>query len=80
MPFELRELAMFIFKNENRDVERNQATHQGNTKVDGKEYYVNCWVKEGKNGKFFSCTLTLKEQKPAPAEDTMNVGDDEIPF
>ncbi|REK56662.1 MAG: hypothetical protein DWQ49_09840 [Bacteroidetes bacterium] len=79
MAFELNENQMMIFRNRNRDAERNQCTHVGSVKVDGKEYWVNCWLKEGKNGKFFSCALNRKEEKPATTVPDTEI-DDDIPF
>jgi len=62
MAFELREGQMFIFKNEHAVEGKNHPTHTGNLKVGGKEYRVSCWIKEGKNGRFFSCSVKDKEE------------------
>lgn len=56
-----------IFKNERKQNER-QPDYNGSINVEGKEYYISCWIKESKSGnKFFSASLTAKEeQRPAP--------------
>lgn len=85
MAFELQEGQMFIFTNKGRDAERNQATHNGSVKIDGVEYWVNCWIKDGKNGRFFSCNLKEKEEKyQKPETPTKRHGEDDfdedVPF
>jgi len=73
-----------LFRNE-RKTQDNHPTHTGSINIEGKEYYLNAWVKDGKSGKFFSMSVKPKEQpaqqaKPAqqaPAADDFN---DDIPF
>jgi len=76
--FQIQEKQMFIFRKKG-EIINNRATHNGSTMIDGKEYWVNCWVKQGTNGQFFSCTLQLKDEQPTrtvPADDF----EDDIPF
>jgi hypothetical protein len=42
-----------IFKN-NKKTEEKQPDYTGSINVEGKEYSVSLWIKEGKAGKFFS--------------------------
>lgn len=42
--------------------EPNHADHRGSCMIEGKEYWINAWVKEGKYGKFFS--LSFREKQP----------------
>lgn len=88
--FEMREGQMFIFSNDKRENE-NQPSHTGNLKLNGKEMQVSCWVKDGKNGRFFSCKV---QEKGAFSKNNSNNGnqqqqddngsdnnfDDDIPF
>lgn len=73
-----------IFKNERKQNER-QPDYNGTVNVEGKEYYISCWIKESQAGKkFFSASLTAKEeQRPAPkalsAEPTFEI-DEDLPF
>jgi uncharacterized protein (DUF736 family) len=70
-----------------RNEDRQSPTHpefKGNGVVDGKEYWANCWVNTGDDGKkYFSISLKPKEQKKvasksAPTEEAPF--DDDIPF
>lgn len=55
-----------IFKNDRKQNER-QPDYNGTINVEGKEYFISCWIKESQSGKkFFSTSLTAKEQPQAP--------------
>jgi hypothetical protein len=61
MAYELKELQGSLFTNERKEKE----THpdwQGTCKVDGKEYWISAWEKEGAKGKFFSLAFKSKDQ------------------
>ena len=65
-----------LFKNES-DNEKAPA-YKGKINVDGKEYELAAWIREGKKGKFMS----LKVQEPRekkPAKDFADIADD-VPF
>ncbi len=55
--------------------------YEGSAMIDGKEYWLSGWVKEGRNGKFFSLAFKPKEAKrqttSKPARPT---DDDSVPF
>lgn len=69
-----------IFKNDRKENER-QPDYNGTINVEGKEYYISCWIKESQAGKkFFSTSLTAKEQiqqAPKPAAPSF---DSDVPF
>ena len=71
-----------IFKNDRKENER-QPDYNGTINVEGKEYYISCWIKESQAGKkFFSTSLTAKEQvqqapQPKPAAQSY---DNDMPF
>lgn len=66
-------------------------THAGQCTVDGKDYWISAWVKDGRDGsRFFSLAFKPMEQRggnapppsqqrpsPAPAADDLS---DDIPF
>lgn len=64
-------------------------SHSGQCLIDGKEFWISAWVKEGPTGRFFSLSFKPKLQSdrsspptggandPRPAKDEFN---DEIPF
>lgn len=78
MAFEMRELSGSLFKNEKKTEEKHPQM-QGSCLIDGVEYYISAWTKEGTKGRFQSLAFKRKDAKPdakpAPADD-----DDSIPF
>ena len=78
-----------IFKNDKKTAE-NQPDYRGKINVDGKEWEISLWVKEGqKAGKYFSAAIKEPWVKPyeiqAPAKpvqtNLMNETDDDgLPF
>jgi len=71
-----------LFSNDKKDNER--APHyKGNITVDGKDYWLSAWVKEGKSGKFMGLAVSPKEEyKAKPSERSKATGfdSDEMPF
>jgi len=64
-----------LFKNDVGDNPKRPA-YKGKIDVDGKEYQLAGWLREGKSGKFISLKIDDKAAaKPAAKEET-----DEIPF
>jgi hypothetical protein len=67
-----------LFKNDRKQQE-NHADYQGAVNVEGKDFYLNAWVREGKNGKYFSLSVKPKQ----PRRDGMDQSDpfsDSVPF
>jgi hypothetical protein len=69
-----------LFRNDNktRDTDRDYA---GSATIDGVEYWMSGWIKEGKRGKFMTFAFTPKHQEKSAAKSGAAVPfNDEIPF
>lgn len=55
-----------IFKNDRREKD-SHPNGKGTALIDGVEYWVSSWTKDGAKGKFQSLSFTRKEAKNAPA-------------
>jgi hypothetical protein len=69
-----------LFKNDRKDGERDR-DYSGSITVEGREYWLNGWIKQGKQAKFISLALKPKDataatSKPTPSKDL----NDEVPF
>ena len=72
-----------LFKND-RKTESKHPDYNGSITVDGVEYWLSAWIKEGQKGKFMSLSVKPKEekvQKPAaPARQPAYDDADPPPF
>lgn len=51
-----------LFKNE-RKSQANHPDYQGRCEVDGKEWRISAWIKEGKRGKFMGLSFQVPQEK-----------------
>jgi hypothetical protein len=58
-----------LFKNTNKRDDKD-ADYSGSVNIDGREFWLNGWIKEGAKGKFFSGTV--KPKAPPPAEQSIS--------
>jgi len=81
MAYEIRELSGSLFKNEKKTEEKHPQM-QGSCLIEGIEYWVSAWTKEGTKGRWQSLSFKRKDAKsdakPAPA--SIEQMDDDIPF
>ena len=57
-----------LFKSDKIENERSPQ-YKGNITVDGKDYWISAWIKEGKSGKFMGLAVSPKEEyKPKTSE------------
>ena len=79
--FEQRDNSGSIFKNEDRKTDKHPHG-TGTAMIDGVEYWVSAWTKEGKKGKFQSLAFKRKEERTSSGI-KRNAGiddEDKIPF
>lgn len=67
-----------LFKNTDKATDKHP-DYGGTINVEGKEYWLNAWIKEGKKGKFMSLAVKPKDAKPA-AKQKPDDDDPDIPF
>ena len=81
MAYEIRELSGSLFKNEKKTEEKHPQM-QGSCLIEGVEYWVSAWTKEGAKGRWQSLAFKRKDSKPAdkPAPTSIEQMDDDIPF
>jgi hypothetical protein len=69
-----------LFKNDRKEKETHPE-YKGSINVDGNEFWLSAWVKDGKMGKFMSLSIQPKDggfsQKPAPAPAAK---EEDVPF
>lgn len=71
-----------LFKSDKVENERSPH-YKGNITVDGKDYWISAWVKEGKSGKFMGLAVSPKEEfkaKPSERSKATNFDDSDMPF
>ena len=71
-----------LFRNDKRENEK-APNYKGNITVDGQDYWLSAWIKEGKSGKFMGLAVSPKEEyKPKPSERSKatNFDDSDLPF
>ena len=76
----VRDNSGVLFKNDKKDNER-APEYKGNIMVNGNEYWISAWIKEGKSGKFMGLAVSPRDaQPPASKPLPKNLDDDSIPF
>ena len=72
-----------LFKNEKREKE-SHPHYKGNIRVDGQDFWLSAWIKEGKNGKFMGLAVSPKEEQTSQPQSKPKAKiedmDSDIPF
>jgi hypothetical protein len=85
MAYERRDNSGTLNRND-RKQQPNHPDHRGQAIIDGVEYWIGAWIKDGPHGKFFSMSFTKKDaqqpQQSRPQQHTTSndTFDDDIPF
>lgn len=59
-----------LFKNDRKEAGDRKPEYTGSLNVDGVEFFLDAWLKDGKSGKFMSVSVKRKDKQPqgtAPA-------------
>ena len=68
-----------LFKNERKEADTH-ADYNGSVNVDGKEFWLNAWLKESKAGKKYM-SLSLKQKEVSPAQPQVTtISSEDVPF
>lgn len=56
-----------LFKNDRKEEGDRKPEYTGSLNVDGVEFFLDAWLKDGKSGKFMSVSVKRKDKQPEGA-------------
>jgi uncharacterized protein (DUF736 family) len=81
MAYEAKPGTFSLFKNDKKESDKHPDYRGDGKDADGNAIWVSAWLKEGKSGKFMSCSFKLKDEQAKPkVESFIDNLDDKIPF
>lgn len=70
-----------LFKNDKEGGNPKWPDYKGSINIEGTEYWLSAWIKEGKKGKFMSLSVKPKDEaKPAREVARDNGIEEDLPF
>lgn len=69
-----------IYRNDTEGKSENFPGYGGSAMIDGVEYWISAWVKDGAKGRFFSLAFKPKEERQPQTKSFEEDIDDSIPF
>jgi uncharacterized protein (DUF736 family) len=67
MSYEPKNLSGALFKND-KEGNENRPDYRGDCSINGVEYQIGAWIKDGKKGKFMSLKFDVKQRKDVSSE------------
>lgn len=80
MAYEQKPGSFVLFKNDKGDNDKRPDYRGDGLDLAGKPVEVACWIRQGKKGKFLSCTLKAKDTPPRKNGGHFDDMKDEVPF
>jgi hypothetical protein len=70
-----------LFKNDKKETDKHPH-YKGNITINGQDYWLSAWIKEGKGGKFMGLAVSPKEAQAPQSARSKATGFDEdsMPF
>jgi hypothetical protein len=79
MAYEQRDNSGTLFKNEKKEKDTHPNMN-GSCMIDGVEYWISAWTKEGAKGRFQSLSFKRKDGSTAGGKGDSSSSTDDIPF